>query len=600
MNSPVIGESAGRFAGIAALLERARERYARRAAALRPHGTWHWVSVACVWAVALLWLLSWSRGNAAPLFDPLLQTNDARTAIFPFHRYAEGAPLADDPIAREMLEYQPYAYRLLFRLSVPLFGLLAAAKLVQGLLFLILIAAGVVLMTSRRAGLGAGLFFVFLFLHDTTVQGRVWGGLPRGFGFPTAALWIAGALAGRPWVRRSAALIAALTYPTALAMVLGAEGIYAVRGLHRPGFATLLRRLKHYAVLVVACSALLAPAVLVGMSDGGPIHTLEQAQREPAFRTRLELLPFVPPGRAFGAAFLGTFNRAGPSPLGVLDRHLGAYEPEIGVLITAVMLALLAFRVSATPTPAVAFLIACLVLYAASRVYAFRLYSPERYYTVGMRAAGLGLAAVAFGFVVPRWRFALRQRVRNFTAAGVIVLAWCLLGNGVQQPPMGLAADYRKEEPLWRFIQKLPQSSRIASHIMDGDNIPLFTARANNGAFETLQPWLTLSWARQKARSEDTLRALYAVRREDVLAYAKRYKVSHLLLNRRRYGADFAKNARSFEPFSSYATKLLRGIERDQLVLANVPDDAVVFRRGQWSLVSVAKLERAWERERAP
>src|SRR5688572_19789945 len=133
---------------------------------LRPRGALHWASVALVWGVMLLWFWTWCRGNWAPLFDPLLLPNDARTAIFPFHSYAAGAPLADDPITREMLEYQPYAYRWFFRLTVPLFGLFVAAKLAQWLLILILVAAGVVLSTSRRAGLGAGLLFVFLFLHN--------------------------------------------------------------------------------------------------------------------------------------------------------------------------------------------------------------------------------------------------------------------------------------------------------------------------------------------------------------------------------------------------------------------------------------------------
>jgi hypothetical protein len=574
-----------------------RRRFVPRLRRSLPTGPKHWASVALVWLVTLAWFWSWCRGNWAPLFDPNVLPNDASTAIFPFHRYAEGAPLSDDPIANEMLEYQPYAYRLLFRVTVPFIGLLAAAKVVQWLLILIVIAAGVVLMTSRRAGLGAGLLFAFLFLHDAGVQGRVIGGLPRGFGFPLAALWLAGALACRPWVRRCAALIAALTYPTALAMVLGAEGVYSLRGMLRPGLATLLRRLKHYALLVVACCALLAPAVLVGMADGGPIHTLDQARAEPAFGEtgRLDILPFAQPGRAFGSAYLSIFTQAGTSPFSSLRQRLETYEAEIGVIGTALLFALVLFRVSPTPGPVIAFLISSLVVYAASRVYAFRLYSPERYYSVGMRAVGLAFAAAALGFVGPRLRYGLRQPVRNVVVAAAIFCAWVALGNGVGKPPMGLTVNYRHEAPLWRFIEALPRDARIASHIMDGDTIPLFTARANNGAYETLQPWLTLSWARQKARSEDTLRALYATKREDVILYAKKYRVSHLLLSKYRYSDDFYKRSRSFEPFTRFARNLLKDKQRADLVLAAVPDDAVVFRFRQWQLVSVEKLEAAWK-----
>ena len=564
-----------------------------------PVGPKHWATVALVWLVSLAWFWSWCRGNWSPLFDPMVQPNDACTAIFPFHRYAEGSPLADDPIANEMLEYQPYAYRLLFRVTVPFIGLLAAAKVVQWVLILIVMAAAVVLMTSRRAGLGAGLLFAFLFLHDAGVQGRVIGGLPRGFGFPLSALWLAGALAARPWARRSAAIIAALTYPTALAMVLGAEGVYCLRGLWRPGLHTLLRRLKHYAFLVAACCALLAPAVLVGMADGGPIHTLEQAQKEPAFGEtgRLDILPFAQPGRAFGSAYLSIFTQAGTSPFSKLRARLETYEAEIAVIGTALLFSLILLRVSPTPGPVVAFLISSLVVYAASRVYAFRLYSPERYYSVGMRAVGLAFAASAIGFVMPRLRFGLRQPLRNVVCAVAIFGAWIALGNGVGKPAMGMTENYREDAPLWRYIQGLPKDARIASHIMDGDTIPLFTARANNGAFETLQPWLTLSWARQKARSEDTLRALYATNQDEVLAYAKKYRVSHLLLLKSRYGDEFLKRSRSFEPFTRFARNLLRGKERGELVLADVPEAAVAYRFRQWQLVSVAKLEKAWGKE---
>jgi hypothetical protein len=584
-------------------VSRAR-RAERRWTLLRlPKGRLHWLSVVLVWVVAVAWFVGWCDGNAPALFDPFVQPNDAATAIFPFHRYAEGAPLANDPIALEMLEYQPYLYRLLFRITVPMVGLLAAAKIVQSLLILIVLAAGVVLMRSRRAGLGVGLLFAFLFLHDGSVQTRIFGGLPRGFGFPTIALWLAGALAHRPWARRVAAVLAAATYPTALAMLLGAEGIYAVRGLARPGFATLLRRLKHYFLLVLACVALLAPAVLIGMQDGGPIHTLDQARSEPAFGTsgRLWILPFGHPGRWLGESFVGAFMHTGSLPAPKLLRAFVDYEAEIAVLIASAVLALLVFDLSARVTPVATFLLACLLLYAMSRIYAFKLYSPERYYSIGVRASALGFAASAVGLLLPRLKVPLRQAIRNACCAAAILFAWFGLGDGVRSPRMGLAIPYREDAMLYRFVSSLPKSTRVASHILDGDGIPLFSARANNGAFETLQPWLTRSWQRQKARTQDTLRALYATDREQVLAYAKKYNVSHLLLNKRRYGADFAKRSRSFEPFSTFSRRLLAGIEQHELALADPPPSSVVFKQRQWLLVSVAKLERAWaEKEHAP
>jgi hypothetical protein len=549
--------------------------------------------------ITSLWLRSWYHGNEPILTDPYLQPDDARTAIFPFHRYSDGAPLSDDPIANEMLEYQPYAYRLLFRVTVPFVGLLMATKYVQALLIFMVVAAGIVLVQSRRAGLAAGVLFVFVFLHDTSVQDRICGGLPRGFGFPLLALWLSGALADRPWVRRSAAALGALTYPSGLALVLGAEGVYSLRGLGRVGKWTLLRRLKHYAILLAACVALLAPAVLVGMSSGGPIHTLEQAEKEPAFgRTgRLRVLPFPDPAEEFGKAYLGAFEQKGPSPYEGFRDVVKKHAAELAIAATALFIALPLLRLTPLPLPATACLISSLTLYAIARGFAFKLYSPERYYLIGMRTVALALLVGGIGLLAPRVAPRLRTPIRNAAAALVIFLMWAGLGNGVRIPQMGYDIDYRSDQPLWEFIQKLPIDTRFGCHIGDCDSIPLFTARANMGGFETLQPWLTESWARQKERTHDTFRAMYAESEDDVLAYAKKYKITHLMVNKNRYESDFVAKARTFEPFSSFTKELLSDTDRANLVLRNVPAEAIIHRYKQFAIVSVDLLEKAWAKQ---
>lgn len=557
----------------------------------------HLASIALVSWVTLLWFRDWYDGNHEALWNPNLQPDDARTAIFPFHRYDEGAPLSDDPIALEMLEYQPYAYRLLFRVTVPFVGVLMATKLVAFLLFAIIAVAGITLVTSRRAGLGAGLLLVFVFFHDANVQDRILGGLPRSFGFPLAALWLGGAFAARPWVRRAAALLAALTYPTALAMILGAEGVYALRSFARPGYRTLLRRLKHFALLVAACAALLAPAVLVGMSDGGPIHTLEQAEQEPAFGRagRLRVLPFPNPGEEFGRTFFETFTvPRGSTPLESLEPLVRRHQASIAIFASALLLAFPFLRFAPVPAPAVAFAIANLTLYAIARAYAFQLYSPERYYSIGIRAVALALLVGAFGFVAPRLRLGYRQPLRNLASAVAIVALWFGLGDGVGNPPMSYDIDYRRDAPLWQFVKKQPLNARFACHLGDCDSFPLFGQRANTGGFETLQPWLTKSWARQKRRTEDTLAAMYATSPEDVLRFAEKYQVTHFVVSKDRYRSDFVARSRSFEPFSSYARELLADRQLEALVFAQVPEDAIVFRYRGLQILSVEKLERAW------
>jgi hypothetical protein len=567
--------------------------------AMRHYGVLDWLQLASVFVVTVvfvLWFRDWYHGNVPALWDPKIQPDDARTAIFPFHRYERGAPLSDDPIATEMLEYQPYGYRLIFRIFVPLIGVLLTTKIVQALLFGIIAFAGIVLARSARAGLGAGILLVFFFFHDQYVQNRILGGLPRGFGFPLATLWIAGAMSDRANVRRAAALLAALTYPTALAMVLAAEGLFVVRRFGFPGWRTAWRRIRHYVFLVLACAVVLAPAVFVGMSNGGPIHTLEQAKREPAFAGRLRVLPFGDPGKEFGLVMSETYShyREGESKFPNFKSSVDDYEHEVGVAMLALFLILPLMGWSMGLSPVVQFLAANLVLYALSRFFAFRLYSPERFYSVGMRSVMLALAASSLGLVAPGLSLRARQVARNLTSAAALAFVWWGIGNGVRVPAMGATIDYREEAPLWDFIRQLPKNTRVASHIMDGDEIPLFTARATNGTAETLQPWLTLSWKRQKVRAEDTLRAMYATDRQDVIAFAHKYHVTHLLVNRSRYHDDFRQRSKSFEPFTSFANRLLANDQLENLVLASPPLGAVVFRYHQWQLIDVAKLEAAW------
>ncbi|HEX5098283.1 MAG TPA: hypothetical protein VFV94_02235, partial [Polyangiaceae bacterium] len=339
-------------------------------------------------------------------------------------------------------------------------------------------------------------------------------------------------------------------------------------------------------------------AVLIGMSDGGPIHTLEQAEKEPAFGRsgRLRVLPFPDPGEAFGKAFYDSFTLSrGSTPAEGWKDFVTRHEAEISIAIAAALLLLPLLRLTPVPLPAIAFLAASLTLYAIARAYAFKLYSPERYYSLGMRMVTLGLVAGVLGLVAPcfrRWRYP----IRNLVCALGIGLMWSGLGNGVRSPPMGVDVDYRRLGPIWDAIKKLPEDARIACQVGDQecDNVPLFGMRPNNGGFETMQPWLVKSWQRQLERAEDTTRAIYATKPEEIFSFASKYKVSHFLIQRSRLAEDFRSRSRSFEPLSSFTRRLLEGKQASDFLLGKVPRSAEVLRSRGYTLISVAKLKEAW------
>jgi len=550
----------------------------------------YWLSLVSVLAVAASYLSVWTMGNWEMLTDPALQNSDARTSIFPFHRYDRVPSLETDPIAEEMLTWVPLAVRLLYRVLVPLTDVHVAPKIVQALCVAIVLWAAVILARSRRAGIGAAVLLVFIVLHDWFAVYRLASGLPRAFGFPLFALWLAGALAAKPWVRRGATLASAVTYPSVMNLILAAEGLYACRGLGQVALSVVLRRLKRYALLVFACVLLVLPAAL-GDSQSGPVHTLAQAEREPAFSKagRLGVLPFASPTDSLSDALIDPLRPRGQALVAPLAERYAKDKDMSAVVLLGLILTIPLLSLTAPPWLALAFASGSVVLYALSRSFAFSLYSPERYYSFGMRMALMALLLVILAQSFAFLRGRARRTARNFVAVAFILLVWGMVGSGVVRKN-GMTIDRRRDRALYEFIATLPKTVRIATHPMDGDGIPYYSARATMGSYETLQPWFVDSWRRQRARTEDTLRALYAADKGTILDYGRRHQVTHFLLDRRKYKKDATKRSASFEPFSAFARELLVDTKPEDLFFRDVPDQAVVYRHDQWLVVEVARL----------
>ncbi|MDX2054529.1 MAG: hypothetical protein SFV15_19165 [Polyangiaceae bacterium] len=561
-----------------------------------PRTAVHWLSTLCVWLVLAIFLHGWLKGHWETLTNPDLQQDDARSAIFQYHRWEPGGALKDDPISNEMLTYQPPFVRGLYFVFVKATNVFVATKLVQLVCLLIIVGAAGVLFRAKRLGLLGASLLLFLFFRDWWVMNRIAGGLPRAFAFPCFALWFSGALSAKGGVRRLAALLAALTYPTALAMILPAEGIFVMANRFGQSRAHVVSGLKHYAVTVLMAILAVSPSLLGGPAKDGPLYSLEDAKQEPAFGKsgRLWILPFDEPRHVFGWEFAATFMPQGKRPLGEEPRPFDEHLPRFAFVLIAGLGALSVMGLSARPMPTVSFCCGCAVMYFVACYWAFRLYSPERFYSFGIHAVGLMLVVDVLATFGERFRDRIRYPLRNFVGAAAMGGMWLFLGTGYAPQLSGTNLNRSVNRPLNDFVAGLPLNARIAGHPLDSDDIPLWAARATMGGFETLQPWLKGSWARQKARTEDTFLALYATERSTVLDYAKRNQVTHFLINRNRYGTDFVSKARTFEPFNTFTNRTLSGISYQSLVFLQVPEEAVLFTYSRFQLVSVERLAKAW------
>ena len=579
---------------------------------LRPRGPVHALSVAILWLVTAAYLATWVEGHADALFDTGLTHHDARMWLVPFHRYGPESALADDPISDDYLAQIPPAVRLAYRGLVPVVGVHVASKVVQAFALGLIAVAAWVLARSRRVGLGGGLLLLVLVLHTGPIAKLIFGGFARAFSIPVAALWVAGALAASPRTRAGAALLGAVAYPPAMLLVLGAEGLLAVAGLARLSPARVGRRLARVAALAAFCGVALAP-YLVAKRTAGPPPTLEQARATGAFGTwhgRLKELPFPDPIHDFPTHALWVFQ--GAEDFGMVRAEDRAPSPA-PLLWVGLFLALSFLRLAPSPRAALTLAGATLVLYAMARWLAFALFSPNRYYLMGMPLTSVALAVGAVGLLAPRMSVGRRAALRNAAATAVVGGLWVTAGDGIMPH---LTLDARHDEELHAFVRTLPTDARIATHLFDGQGIPLHAARATTGNMDTVQPWATGVWERAERLTKETFTALYATRRDVVLDYCRRRGVTHLLLQEQRYRAGFRPKAQRdlsrnriggvasatyllYEPFRTFVYELTRELEHDDLVLgplarARGPHPAIVYDQSPWRLVEVSALERLW------
>lgn len=601
------------------------------------------------------YLYFWYQGYEGYLTSPWLQTDDARTFLFPFHQFHMNPAMGQDPIAKEMMDYVTPGVWLLYRITVPMMGVFWASKVVQIIALSIIFLAGVLLARAPKGGLAQGVLLVFLSLHTWFVMDRMAGGLPRGFAFPALALWIAGALAEDERIRWGSALVAALTYPTACLIILGAEGVLVLAavlngvdkapsfqnhsGQKTPTSPPMERKhfgkkpwrgLVRYAILLMLTGAILS-GFLAGRSKGGPLTTKKQAEKDPTFKRggRIPVLPFRDPFIIFARTARLPFIQKGDTPIDSVGESYKELKQAGPWLIFILLFGLVALGLAPRPFVALALMMGAATLYLAARIWAFRLYIPDRYLQYGVPMVTIAMTTQVFG----RLRFenlelgslvlglskrrgersdkrtgqklpimsskkppetSSNLRIQHNLGALVFMgIFLALTGTGVKKDT-GMAINGKKHQKLHRLLQRLPLDARIAAHPKDADDIPFWAARASTGGTETAHPWYQHSWKKQKKRFKDIFRLLYATKTSTMFKIAQKYKITHILCNRSRYGGRFRKRALYYEPFGAFVKKLLKGVKRKELVLYKPPPESVVSRYGRFVIIDLNRLRKAF------
>ena len=573
---------------------------------MMPRGGLHWFSVIMLWALGVFFLYHWVFANLGTLFDPMLQNDDARQHLFAFHRYTSEKALLDDPIANEFLQQLPPLFHLLYAVLVPNVGVFIAPKIVHYLCVLIIFWSGYTLIRSSRGGIASGFLLIFCNLQASFVVERMAGGLPRSFAFPLMSLWVAGALSDDERLRFFAITLCSALYPPAALIVLVAESTYLFQRSSVPVSIFSFKKFKKIAALGLICFLLVSFQGSLKSKHAGKLPSLEQAQNDPAFheKGRTAKLPFPTAWSFTKTIFMNVFqphSMQNYSEIETNNKKLQEKADAYNAYFLIPCLLLLLSLIGLAPIPIVAMRLfgSALLLYILACAVAFHLYIPQRYCQFGITASALTLIISSIGMSWPRL---VENRKRaifcNLTVVICIITLMYLTGMH-PRPNIGMTINGRDEPKVKAAIRQLPLNVLISGHPRDLNSVPYWTGRATVDNRETTLPWLTKSWEEKKIRVKESLFSLYSLNKEEVLGYCKKYGVTHLLLNRKRFGKNFRYMAYVFEPFDSMIMPYLRKIDRMDLVLnpETIPKDIVIVEQENLLLIEVSRLEEYWRSE---
>ena len=519
------------------------------------------LAVAAAWLAVALVLsgLFVARTMAPALQGPGVIQDDARQHVFWMWRWTDPALFPNDLIADYFAAQAPAGYTTLYWLLVRVVDPLAAGKLVPPFL-----------------GLAAALFtFLFVlrlsrlpsaaFLTTILATWYVWqyddlpSGSPRAFLLPllAAQLWLLAV--GRRWPAVAVAVLGALFYPTAGALM---TAILGARLLRLDCWPPRLSRDRADWLAVVVAGALALLFVLPTLLAGGfgPAVSADAARAMPEFAPGGRNAFFVPnPYDYWIASYRGGLD------LRVYDVAYPRVPILFGLAALAALLPLtLVARLCAAATARselsllVHVLLASFALFFLAHLVLFRLYLPSRFVQWSLPlvlavAAGVGLTLL-FELVTGRLTGALGTAAR-----ATLPLAFAV---GLTLHPARYDGNFVPDRypRVTAFLSAQPPDTLVAAVPTEADSVPSFAQRPVLTAREYALAYHTGYYAELSRRTRDLIDAYYTDSPRRVREVADRYGIDYFLVNRTAYDpVTFADAwAGEFEPYVSEIRGQLR------------------------------------------
>ncbi|MFN4896996.1 MAG: hypothetical protein ACK5GN_04655 [Pseudomonadota bacterium] len=499
-------------------------------------------------------------------FNPIWTTDDATQQTYPLYDALYPDVFQDDLVSEVMRGCLPtlhyyvgYGITLLTRdpIMTGHWMMLLQVSLALGALFMAVRA-----MSSTVPAAVAVLWL----LHSRNTMQRMTGGLPRGWTPAIFGAFLYFAAKSNHRGALATILLGAMLNPPGALIVGVAYGLVMLwRFMSARGAERLLARQRIVRSLVLAPLFVVVALLVVQRPPHiGQMVSFSEASQMPEFSRPHGRFPFLPLRPAleevklFGyQAFIGRLYR----PTEFWRSHIWWMVP--GALALLAIVGMRRRRV-ALPSEIVLFGAASVITYSLARVFAFRLFVPDRHLQIPM------VFFMVSAFTVGVWRVFIRRDPNRPESAlrscwpALIALAG-LAGVVYQCSGDGLQGDANFNYPstkrggMYQWVREnTPQESLVACHPTHCDGMQLFGVRRALVTTETSHPFYPRYNLEMRRRSELSLRAHYAESLEDVVALLEPEGVTHFVFRRADFRSENITRASYFPPLDRVVKELVK------------------------------------------